>query len=87
MRKKQHFKTAKPQTRMQTIPGLHQLTKCYRFLCNPLTVSLAFPFYRPLSAGFPLQIGLYNQEKVLGRPGRSGEGSPEARPRPPAVVL
>lgn len=40
-------------------------------LCPPRSL-ISIPF---LLLGFPLQIGLHNREKVLGRPGRSGEGS------------
>lgn len=51
---------------------------------HPPGASLAFPFCCSVS---PLQIGLHHREKALGRPRRSGEGSPGARARPPAVVL
>lgn len=52
----------------------------------PLTASFAFPFFWPLWAGFPLQIALHHREKVLGRLGHWRAGSPQARPRPPAVI-
>lgn len=65
--------------------GLHFL------LCPPTPTTppppprslISIPF---LLLGFPLQIGLHHREKASGRPRRSGEGSPEARARPPAVV-